>query len=248
MKAQIRFTLFLCFFFSFTVIFSQNQSPLLTLHEAIQIRLWALEKQYGITFTASFPTVYFEVPKGEESRFFSAAYNPENTSFFFNPEYENILFSKKEIEKETLFVSGDETSLAILRQAIDHELGHFFSDMVSRSLGLGEWPAPVNEEISSSTLAIELLSEGIAEYFGRTSLQNKTEEEMFFPEKEDSLLFVTYEDFTYDGGYWLVKPLCDAFGVLRTVEYIVSHPLIVSEGNMKQAVYTYWENAFRDLK
>lgn len=246
MKAHTRFPL-LCFFLSFYTAFVWS-TPFITLKEAIDVRAKALANQYNIDFGESLPLVSFEIPQGEEARFFSAAYNPGNSSFSFNPEYENILFSKKEIEKETLFVSSDTTLLAVIRQAIDHELGHFFSDKVSREKGLGEWPPAVSTELSSGTLAIELLSEGIAEYFGRTSLKDKREEEIFFPEREDSLLLREYEDFTYDGGYWLVKPLCDAFGVLPVVEYIVSHPLIVSEGNMKRAVYAYWENAFRDLK
>ncbi len=99
------------------------------------------------------------------------------------------------------------------KAVLDHELGHFYCDKLSESLGRGSWPS--NWYLNKTTdelISIELVSEGIAEYFERTmnkGADNFTDSS--WPKKITGF-YVDQFGLLYDGGYHLVKPILERHG------------------------------------
>ncbi len=122
-------------------------------------------------------------------------------------------------------------SVSFLNQALHHELGHFYSDKLSESLGNGNWPvywcatATCTDIELKSRVGIDLVSEGIGEYFGRTM----TGESSDCSKQPNDLQGVEQmSEELYDEGYCLVKPIIDKHGK-RGIEHLIFNPPVVGE-------------------
>ena len=112
-----------------------------------------------------------------------------------------------------------------------HELGHFYLDKLCKKLGVVDLHIDLAENKEEMTRWFEarneLIREGIATYFER----EMTGKEVDF---NDSEYPKTIEEFLrnkagflirlyYDGGYHLVKPILDKFGVEEGCKRIILH-------------------------
>lgn len=107
-------------------------------------------------------------------------------------------------------------NLREVKVTLDHELGHFYCDKLSESLGRGSWRSDLDIHKDSELISIKLVSEGIAEYFERTmnggedifkdSFWPKELKGFFFPKKIDKYTLF------YGGGHHLVKPIIEKHG------------------------------------
>lgn len=100
--------------------------------------------------------------------------------------------------------------------ALDHELGHFYTDKLSENMGLGDWPNFSSFPFMERSTSIKLISEGIAEYI---SMKMNDEEDEFedaeWPEDFDEYFYnFPFENIhlIYKGGSHLVKPIIDKYG------------------------------------
>lgn len=109
------------------------------------------------------------------------------------------------------------------KEILDHELGHFYTDKLSESLGRGSWPNTVWTEptITTNTACIKLIAEGIAEYFER-HINNMPDNFSDANYPSDTAQFWTGW-VIYSGGNHLVKPIIDKYGK-DGIEYLITHP------------------------
>lgn len=224
-----------------------------SLEEAMPICIKNLECKLGIYFDNAWkPIIRYEIPNGmpvEEAQNFEACYYPAEQVFFFHPRYEGIVFPSGTFFADSLFLPFDTSLSAQIRMATYHELGHAYADQVSRSMGLGMWPKEewfAGDSVKKELL-IDMLSEGVAEYFGRAFLRDRSETEIMPEEWEVEFTPLQYEHLSYEGGYWLVRPILDACAS-EGVRYIVSHPIDFFGQSIKNSVFLYWENAFKTLR
>lgn len=105
-----------------------------------------------------------------------------------------------------------------IKATLDHELGHFYVDKLSESIGKGDWPS----QGEYRTVGESLVSEGIAEYFGRELNGGKDEFfDLCWPDNPEKAVWSL--NLIYDGGYHLVKPIIDRYRK-RGIEYLITHP------------------------
>ena len=99
------------------------------------------------------------------------------------------------------------------KEYLYHELGHFYADKLSESIGNGNWP-------KEHHLNIRLINEGIATYFQNTM---NTKKNSF--EDLDSIKIFDDDDIfkIYHVGYLLVKPVIDKHGK-EGIKYLITHP------------------------
>lgn len=110
-------------------------------------------------------------------------------------------------------------------QTIAHELGHFYTDKLTEHLGntFWNWKAE-GGVITHDFMARKLIGEGIAVYFERKWSGEKDE----FNDSEWPNSIVEFDKFKEDnrifylGGYHLVKPIIDKFGV-KGITYLVEN-------------------------
>ncbi len=111
-----------------------------------------------------------------------------------------------------IFTFGDTENI---KKVLDHELGHYYCDKLSESIGNGNWPPTLEEKslfYKGELAGIRLVSEGIAEYINRT--MNKGIDNYKYEDfsKIDWNLAENNEFLLYDPGYHLVKPIIDKHG------------------------------------
>lgn len=151
----------------------------------------------------------------------SALYHPATDAIYlmsFGDLPNNGLFSPNN--------DGDSTSVHI----IDHELGHFYADQLHESLGKGDWPLYPNE-MTLNTPGINMISEGIAEWFDRTiNCREDAFTDTDYPEgfvnwyvHSTAVYDGGISNVIYNGGYHLVKPILDKHGAAG-IEYLITHP------------------------
>lgn len=108
------------------------------------------------------------------------------------------------------------------KETLDHELGHFYTEKLHESWGLGIWPVyTYDEPYSDSNICLKLIDEGIAEYFSR-AMNNGAD--AFKDTNWPISVFGFWENHVInDGGYHLVKPIIDAYGE-EGIAYLISNP------------------------
>lgn len=108
------------------------------------------------------------------------------------------------------------------KQTFDHELGHFYTEKLHESWGLGIWPVyNQDEQYSDHNLCLKLIDEGIAEYFGH-AVNNGAD--AFKDINWPISVFGFWENHVItDGGYHLVKPIIDAYKK-EGIAYLISNP------------------------
>lgn len=161
-----------------------------------------------------------------ETRIGSDRYSPENDSIYL---YEGLTVHPEPRCPFLDFMGlGTPPSESNVQDTLEHELGHFYVDQLSERMGNGSWPKS-EEELKGSfanvhNAASSIVGEGIAEYFERENNEKPDDfEDSEWPTEEGKDLF----DFhvgrvAYDGGYHLVKPIIDKYGV-RGVKYLMTN-------------------------
>lgn len=104
-------------------------------------------------------------------------------------------------------------SLQETKATLEHELGHFYCDKLSESLGKGSWRSDLDIRTDLQLISMKLVSEGIAEYFERT-MNNSTDKftDSSWPRLINKFYGRNSYRLFYDGGYHLVKPLLEKHG------------------------------------
>ncbi len=131
-----------------------------------------------------------------------------------------------------------------VKETLDHELGHFYTDQLHKSWGLGSWPAfDYDDPEADSNVCLKIVDEGIAEYFERV-LNNKSIDS-FRDTQWPTTLFLFREEspVIFAGGYHLVKPIIDTHGK-DGIAYLVSNPPTVEE---LLFLLEYQQQALEDL-
>ena len=90
-------------------------------------------------------------------------YDRENDTIYLNPD---LLVPDNNLTN-TLAKIFYFRYLVDAKEVFDHELGHFYTDKLSESLGLGNWPPELHQMDSSHKLRFKLIAEGTAEYFSK---------------------------------------------------------------------------------
>ena len=111
------------------------------------------------------------------------------------------------------------------KRVLDHELGHFYCDKLSESLGKGSWHSEaVFNHSQKESISIILVAEGIAEYFER--IMNGGEDafkDSSWPKNLNGFYFNQNVLF-YDGGYHLVKPIIKKYGEKGIIYLLFKFP------------------------
>lgn len=176
---------------------------------------------------------------------FNAGYNQNNDTLYLRPELmrcdvtllkdnpEHYSRIPVDISKYvSSFVS--DCNLALIKWTLDHELGHWYPDMLSRYLGNGSWPKPKgkisNKEKNTSEMIVQdILSEGIATYFEMT-LNNTSQNEFSDKNWPSNFEFEPggglHRMLAYSGGHYLVKPIIDNYGEKGIAHLILNPPVI----------------------
>jgi len=245
--------LFLVFSFSVSAETLRALSPAEeVLNKAVADRMNYLEHRYHIRFDrAAFKGATFGIP-AEHDQTFEAEYVPGESRIYVNRSFvfwfvrTKVCFGERAFEGVPQF-SRSQKLLTIL----DHELGHFWADHVSRKIGNGAWPSPYNfSELSwDQQCGLRVLTEGVAGYFSYTTPDyNRKERAKSFPEESDAKYWYGRggQVAFYAGGYWLVRPILQRFRE-KGVEYIVTHPFYFEDGDARQAAKEYQRTALAEL-
>lgn len=226
---------------------------------AVKMRRVILEKHFGIDMQKTqIISIGFE-RKEFLGMLIPAQYDQEHQRILFDPltieapiPFEEFLvdvpypwFSKKHY---------------VLRSIVDHELGHAYADMVSRELGNGPWPNWNRDGYAKDPfrhIASRIISEGIGSYFERASVIHKGDSVspdmrlgpmrgVYVLRNGGYLVTPNGQDFIYGKGYWLVKPILD-IDVRRGVEYIITHPFVITKAKFVESAEAYQAQALRAL-
>lgn len=113
-----------------------------------------------------------------------------------------------------------------VERALNHELGHFYTDKLNESLGKGDWLDFPDRKLKDDRIGTMLIAEGVATYFSKVM---DGEEDNFkdsdWPNKlNDFWLFKVM----YGGGHHLVKPIIDKHKK-EGIVYLIENPPTVDE-------------------
>lgn len=150
------------------------------------------------------------------------SYNSEENTIYLKNDI--IIDAKNEIQGLEVM-----TSSCTIKMVLDHELGHFYCDKLSENLEKGSWPQTLLENGTVDENAIHIIREGIAEYFVRTmNIHYDYFNNEEWPKRKQDFVdknnpSVPNYRMWYDGGYHLVKPIIDKFGV-KGITYLMFHP------------------------
>jgi len=172
------------------------------------------EDRLGISYDHK-PKMKFKVPN--DSSWVFAYYTSENDTIHFNSE--TLSYDKDSLVDS--YINWLELYVKDYRLVLEHELGHFYYDQFL------EKQVITKEEILNKKNDINLtrlVSEGIAEYFERTYSR---EEDNFTNDEWPNDINNLEEEETirviYSGGYHLVKPIIDKYG-LNGIHHLIINP------------------------
>ena len=138
-------------------------------------------------------------------------------------------------------VMGNKVTTATLH----HELAHFYCDKISEEAGLGNF-GPDKTMPEHQQTSTRLIAEGIAEYFEKFMTDKERdnfEDSEWYDMSEEKSDDVKYRTI-YDGGYHLVKPIIDRFGVEKSVKYFIFH--LPTKSDLKN-ILAYQARIFNEL-
>lgn len=162
------------------------------------------QEQLNIKYPHQLPKIHYSLPH-ENSELYGL-YDPETDEIF--------LKSEKTDQQDWNFSTAQDT--------IQHELGHFYMDQLSETLGRGNWPQYREDMELEEILPIKLISEGVATYIERkTDQEGSSFADQNWP--EDPLDFFVYPVLLYQGGFQLVSPIIDLYGQ-RGIQYLMFNP------------------------
>ena len=123
----------------------------------------------------------------------------------YNPEIDNLCLNRVTTPNNGLAdIVGRFLGDPSIQETLDHELGHFYTDKLSESLGMGSWPNQINAK-PMEVIGLNLISEGIAEYFKkRMNNSMGVPESLNWPKEPEEL-----RGRVYDRGFSLVRPILE---------------------------------------
>lgn len=146
-------------------------------------------------------------------------YRVASNNIFLDPDL--ILFQASRIDGE----GNIENIFRYARGTLGHELGHFYTHKLIARYGAPSLQPFIREQETSceGNAELPLISEGIAEYFGRMHLgEPDTFSDADWPADPEKLCWDGAR-YWYHGGYHLVKPIIDAHG-RAGIEYLLRNP------------------------
>lgn len=221
---------------------------------AFRIRMHILERHYGITFDGDWqPRVTLGAPPNARYPWSAEAwYMPESERFYVAERLQWVRPNIKRCHSDVPALGETSPDRDKIRELIDHELGHRFTDQVRQQLGTRSWltTADWNSMSFEDRVGQRMIVEGIGTYYGSTSLISAT---TLRTELGSSLLPTSINDsawsdtdFTYEGGAWLVQPILETYGETGLV-YLLTHCLTFSNGDVHSAAIAYQQQALQDL-
>ena len=111
------------------------------------------------------------------------------------------------------------------QRTLSHELGHFRSDVLSESIGNGNWRSKERfffDSFFKNITGERLIDEGIAEYFEKKTMKENVGVSLVHKEFKKYLKSFGDEAY-YEVGYTLVKPILDK-NVDRGIELLIKNP------------------------
>ena len=110
----------------------------------------------------------------------------------------------------------------LVNLVLSHELGHYYSDkLIENKISKNFYNRNFSKE---EFLGLLIIQEGIAEYFrdypGEDSFDSCFDDSLW----PSDILELQLNRYIYAGGYFLVKPVLDKFGVEKGVEYLFKNP------------------------
>lgn len=213
--------------------------------KAVVLRARGLEKVLGIAFDKDWtPKISLEWGlRGIEGK-----YVAEEQTIKFPMSLMSELTVKfktplRLLDPVTLAKDSDFAELA------DHELGHLYMDQVSRRTRYQPWftVKQFYDLSPEEALGLNILSEGVATFFQRVSFPRESYlvTSQAFPKDAERWAY-TYEMVTADGGLWLVRDILTK-RVDQGLAWLVSHPLVASHQNLRQAAIEYRQQALAEL-
>src|SRR6185503_15955117 len=118
-----------------------------------------------------------------------------------------------------------------LTETIDHELGHAYSDWVGRGLTGCSWPDIDSTTALGRVTGLLIQCEGISKTFERGRPKYPFNLQWWPMDIDTTDLSPTMPGgitLAYSGGYQLVGSLVARYGMEKTVDYIVTHPLVIN--------------------
>ncbi len=173
------------------------------------------------------PEIFYGMPQGREEDSFATYRLLEDKICLNISAIEKGFVKLLKNPKRTNFLFIEE----YVGMVLDHELGHYYSDKFSESLGLGSWPPLHFEE--NQKIGRKIIMEGIAEYFrihmnvssGNYCSIGGVKGNFTDTEWSDNVSQMRNSRHYYEGGHHLVKPIIDVHG-RRGIETLIRNVLL----------------------
>lgn len=226
---------------------SSAREETLILH-ASMVRIKAMEKASGIKFKKVVPIKLDDCINPDNGEKLVGRYDPVIETIFISFDvWDSVL---KQLNKPLDKISFQELAQNKRFQAIiDHELGHALMDQASRRAGKGSWitQKEINKLNSSRKTGVDVLSEGVAEWF--TALSNPRFPQLTsesFPKNYQEATLYFRVTISYDGGHWMVRDILNRYGEKGLV-WMIANPPSFDTSYMRRDAVAYRENALLEL-
>lgn len=163
-------------------------------------------------------------------------------------------YGKYTFKDEKTYINEAECSLLNILEVIAHEKGHYYTNLLAKAIGVNLRETYTSDNIITA-MGTKMVFEGIAEYcekkicleeendfeWPKDPITNYVKSELGMSEAKDST-----RDYIYDGGYFVVKPVIEMYGVIG-IEYMLQHPPTSYDELQKPAEF-YDQRILQDLK
>ena len=221
------------------------------LQRLIELRRSALEQACGIEVPHdSNLTVTFAIPKHlnpQSQPPFGIRFYAATGTFMVQPKMQEAL---NHWHRDTWSASRDSFPVPddSLLLEIDREVGRAIVYDVARQSNRMELFQPQAQ--LEKTVGVRLLLTGMSTYFERRLSANRSTYGLgTLPSRWNNswLDHTQVNDIFCEGGNWIVSRIIDEYGE-RGIIYILSHPLVVIDGNAYQAAMNYQRDALAALR
>ncbi len=221
--------------------------------EALLLIMAKQEDMLGIQYLSGPPQFAFKTHLQSlvdgAPAFFVAYYQPTDKCVVFNAKYEDTDIAA--LVEQLKSPAGElNPMLAFMRDTLSHELGHYFVDLLIDAEQKNSWLRCGSGFLGLDTFGRKIISEGIAEYFRCQTFPDSPAEpfEDGWWHDESAVRAAelagadAYHGVIYGGGYRLVKPIIDKYG-LKGIHYLLASPLKIIPYDLQEALI-YRDEAF----